>query len=244
MASPPFLVMLGLTLPDSRILDGVASIGLTLANIAIILPYLRQPILDSMHAREGVLAQQNSQEQINLAPDPPNATEPVDLNVENPVLTSVSPCEKEHQSPPLTCGATVRPVCSVITEPLVCSNVDSEVTPHTTLLPPAGKIDDDQVPPQIYHSPDAGSGERHISSGNLFAREGRDALYIPLPVPDAVEVAFFDTEVAALSNSDLGEEYPAAACEQHSAPGEHSTTEDSRPIAGKVSIHIYSFCRR
>ena len=232
MASPPFLVMLGLTLPDSRILSGIASIGLTLANIAIILPHLRQPVLDSMRAREGALAhKQTAENQTNVAPDVPNATPPVDLTVGNPVLTPVSPCEREHQNPPLPCSATVKSVCSAAIGPLECLNVDSEVAPHTTLLPPAGKTNDGQTPPEIYHSLDADSSGRRVSASHLFSREGRDALYIPLPVPDAAEVAFFDTEDVTLSNHDLGEECPVAACEQRTVPEEHSTIEDSGPIS-------------
>jgi hypothetical protein len=228
MASPPFLVMLGLTLPDSRILRGVASIGLTLANIAIILPYLRQRILDSMHAREGALVhEQTAKEQTNLASDAPNATQPVDLHVGNSVLTPVSaPCEKEHQSPALPCSATVKSVCSAVMEPFGCLNVDPEVTPHTTLLPPVGKTDDGQIPPKIPPSLDADSSEMHVSASHLFAREGRDALYIPLPVPDTAEVAFFDSEDATLPNGD-----------RHTVPEEHSTIEDNGLLSVKACIH-------
>lgn len=238
MASPPFLVMLGLTLPDSRILSGIASIGLTLANIAIILPHLRQPILDSMRACEGALAhEQTAKEQTDLASDVPNATQPIDLNVGNSVLTPVSPCESEDQSLPLPCSGTVKSVCSAVIEPLECLNVDSEVAPHTTLLPPTGKTYDGQIPPKIPPSLDADSSERGVSASRLFAQEGRDVLHIPLPVPDAAEVAFFDTEDAAVSNGDLGEECPVAVCEQHTVPEEHSTIEDNGPLSVQACIH-------
>ncbi|KAF8552524.1 hypothetical protein OG21DRAFT_114399 [Imleria badia] len=237
MASPPLLVMLGLTLPDSRILSGIASIGLTLANIAIILPHLRQPILDSMHALEGALAHEKStQEQIiTLSPDKFEATQPVDLPAESPVLAPVPPCDKEHQSPSLACSATVKSACSADAEPPGCPNVESEVAPQTKLLPPAAKTDDDQVPSQIQHSLDAESSERRVSSSlsHLFLREGRSPLYIPLPVPDAMEVAFFDTEDATLSDSDLGEECSVAAYVQDNVPREHSTTEECGRISGK-----------
>ncbi|KAF8135579.1 hypothetical protein EV363DRAFT_1396059 [Boletus edulis] len=220
VASPPLLVMLGLTLPDSRILSGIASIGLTLANIAIILPHLRQPILDSIHPHE-----QSTKEQTNLSPDRSNATQPVDLDAERSVLAPVFPSEREHQSPPLTCSATLKSVRSADTELLGYPNVEPEAAPQTMLLPPAEKTVDSQTSPQISHSPDADSSDRHVRSNHLFTREGRGALYTPLPVPDAEEIAFFDTENATLSNNDPGEECSAAACEWHTVPGGHPTIE-------------------
>lgn len=237
MASPPLLVMLGLTLPDSRILSGIASIGLTLANIAIILPHLRQPILDSMQALEGTPAhKQGTLEQI-IAPSPDSATQPVDLLAESPVLVSILPCKSEHQNPPLACSATVNSVCSTDMEPPRCTNIESEVTPLTKLLPRAAKTDDDEIPPQIYPSLDADSSERCAGFSRLFAREGRGPLYIPLPVPDAMEVAFFDAEEVALSNSDLSEGSSVAACEKYTILKEHSATEDYGPASGKACIH-------
>ncbi|KAF8441365.1 hypothetical protein L210DRAFT_2069171 [Boletus edulis BED1] len=220
VASPPLLVMLGLTLPDSRILSGIASIGLTLANIAIILPHLRQPILDSIHPHE-----QSTKEQTNLSPDRSNATQPVELDAERLVLAPVLPSEREHQSPPLTCSATLKSVRSADTELLGYPNVEPEAAPQTMLLPPAEKTDDNQTSPHTSHSPDADSSDRHVSSNHLFTREGRSALYTPLPVPDAEEIAFFDTENATLSNNDPGEECSAAACEWHTVPGGHPTIE-------------------
>lgn len=233
MASPPFLVMLGLTLPDSRILNGTASIGLTLANIAVILPHLRQPILDSMHARECALADEQSTQELKSSPDRSNATQPVDLNVESPSLASVPPCDRKHQSPPLTCSTTVKSVCSAVTKPSESSDVDPEVAPHATLLLSAGKTDDDQVPPKIHRSLDADSTEKHVYSSYLLAREGRGPLHIPLPVPDAAEVAFFDTTDATLSK----EGCPVAPRVQRYVPEEHSTIEISGAIARKACIH-------
>ncbi|KAH0827616.1 hypothetical protein J3R83DRAFT_4342 [Lanmaoa asiatica] len=230
MASPPSLVTLGLTLPDSRILCGIAGIGLTLVNIAIILPHLRQSILDSIHAPESAPAhEQSTQEQIDLS-DGSNATQLVDLNVKSLTVASVSPCDRQHQSPPLTCSATVKSVCSVVTEPFGCLGVDSQVALHPILLPPAGKTDNDQILPQTYRSPDVDSSEEHVSSSRLLAQEGRGALHIPLPVPDSAEVAFFDTTDTNLSSRDLGEEYSVAVCEKYSVPEEHSTIELDGPI--------------
>ena len=237
MASPPYLVMLGLTLPDSRILSGIASIGLTLANIANILPHLRQPILDGMHASVDELTREPStQDQTELS----SAAQPVDLKVESPALASASPSDSEHQSAPLTCSATVKSVCSAVTEPLKYLDVDPEVAPHAVLLLPAGKTDDDQT----HRSPDVDSTEKLLSSNHLLTRKGRSALHIPLPVPDAVEVAFFDTTDTSLSNPDLDLGEASVACEQHTVPEEDSTIKDDGPIVVKACIHTHSFCRR
>lgn len=229
IASPPFLVVLGLTLPDSRILNGIASIGLTLANIAVILPHLRQPILDSMRAHDCAL----DAKQINSS-DRSNASRPVDLKVESPSLTLVSCCDREHQSPPLTCRVTVKSVCSPVTEPSESLDVDSEVAPHGILLLSGGRTDDDQVSPGVYRSLDADSTEEHVDSSHLLAREDGGSLHIPLPVPDA---AFFDTTDVTLSNRDLGEECPAAPCAQHPVLEEHSTIEINGPTVGKACTH-------
>lgn len=236
IASPPLLVMLGLTLPDSRILSGIASIGLTLANIAIILPHLRQPILDSMHVVEGALTHEQSfQEQINLSPDKFNAAQSVDLPAEGPVLASASPFEKEHESPTLTRSATVKSMCSADTAPLGCPNVKCEVAPQTELLSPAEETGD-PTPLQIYPYLGADSSEGHVSFSHLFARKSRSPLYILLPVPDAEEVAFFDTEDATSSNSDLGEEFPVSVYKQHTAP-EEDIVQDHGLISEKACIH-------
>lgn len=216
MASPPFLVMLGLTLPDSRILNGIASIGLTLANIAVILPHLRQPVLDSMHARECALADEQSTQEQKDSSDRSNATQPVDLNVGSPSLASVSHHDREYQSPSLSCSATVKSIFSAVTKPSESFN---------------------QVPPQIYHSLDADPIEKHVNSSHLLAREGRGPLHIPLPVPDAAEVVFFDTTDATLSNRDQEEGCPVAPCVQQIVPEEHSTMEINGAISGKACIH-------
>lgn len=235
MASPPSLVMLGLTLPDSRILNGIASIGLTLANIADILPHLRQRILDNIHAHECALAdEQSAQEQISSS-DGSNSTPPIDLNVESPSHPPVSPCDREHQTPPLACSTTVRSACSAATEPLECLDVDSDIAPQTILLLPAGKTN--EIPPQIHRSPDVDSDEKHVISSHPLARGGRGPLHTPLPVPDAAEVTFFDTTDANLSNRDLREQCSVAPCEQHTAAEEHSTIEIHGPITGKACIH-------
>lgn len=97
MASPPSLVMFGLALPDSRILSGIASIGLTLANIAIILPHLRQPLLDSIR------------------------------NAQSPVPTLASSTDRECESLPLDSSTTLEPTIAEPLECLdIDSKVASE----------------------------------------------------------------------------------------------------------------------
>lgn len=242
IASPPLLVTLGLTLPDSRMLNGIASTGLTLANIAIILPHLRQPVLDSIHPLEDVLVyEQSTKKQTIAPPDRFNAAQPVDLVAGSPVLASVPPSKEEHKSPPLACSATVKSVYTADTEPLGCTNVEFDVAPHTILLRLTTKTNDDHMPPHVLPSLDADTSEMRVSPSHLFAREGRGALYIPLPVPDAEEVAFFDTEEDnTLSNSDPDERCSAAAWEQHADFEEHSIVEDDGLTFEEVCIHNVS----
>ncbi|KIJ06357.1 hypothetical protein PAXINDRAFT_20449 [Paxillus involutus ATCC 200175] len=59
VASSPALVAQGLTLPDSRILNGTAGIGLTLAGIASVAPHLRRSMLDNIRSGSGNLAQKD-----------------------------------------------------------------------------------------------------------------------------------------------------------------------------------------
>ncbi|KAF9240393.1 hypothetical protein BU15DRAFT_61413 [Melanogaster broomeanus] len=56
LASPATLVAQGLTLPDSRILNGIAGIGLTLTDIASIASYLRQSMVNNIRSSDGNLA--------------------------------------------------------------------------------------------------------------------------------------------------------------------------------------------
>ncbi|KAG9316473.1 hypothetical protein JVU11DRAFT_2509 [Chiua virens] len=221
VASPPSLVALGLTLPDSRMLSGIASIGLTLINIAIILPHLRQPILDSVHAasESAPAREQSIQEQVESSLEALNATQSVSLNVECLVLASILQDDAERQSPPLPCSATVKSACSAATGPPEALDVDIDAGPPATLLPTAN--DDDLTS----RSPDTGFSPRPSSLSFLLARGGRDALHIPLPVPDDLEVAFFDATDAASYDDGLGEACPVVDCNQDIAPAEPSTTE-------------------
>ena len=221
-ASPPYLVMLGLVLPDSRMLSGIASIGLTLANIAIILPYLRQPLLDSMHASEGAPAHVGgTQDQLELSSDKSPATQPAEPSVETLIPTSASP--RDNPSAPLVCTAPAKPVRSPVTEPLECLDVNTEVAPLSILPPSSGKTEDDQ-PPQ---------SDRPLTNSNpLLTRDGRSALCIPLPVPDAAEIAFFDSAETMSFNLDLDLE--EASAEQDALLEEDSSMEDDGLIAIEV----------
>lgn len=219
VASPPFLVMLGLTLPDSRILNGIAGIGLTLANIANILPRLRQPML---HASEGALThERNVPERTVLFVDESNATQSVDIKLDSPALALASPCDREYQCD----SATVKFVRSEVTEHLECLAVDSK----TVVLLPAWKVDDDQIPPQVHCSPDV---DKVISPNNPLMREGQRTLRIPLPAPNA-EVSFFNTTDASLSDRDLD----LTAREQHTGLEEDdSASEEEEQIATKAGF--------
>lgn len=236
MASPPSLVMLGLTLPDSRILVGIAGIGLTLTNIAIILPYLRQPIPDSIRVGEGAPAhEQSTQEETGLSSHAADVTQPVDLKMESPALAPASPYDEEHQNTSLPCSASAESVRSVVPEPLECLGAGSEVAPQAVLLlGPVGKTED--ITSEIHRSPDVDSSEKLVGFNRLLMREGRSPLQIPLPVPNATEVAFFDCTgtSSSIRDLDLGEE--SAACEQHTDPEEDYTIQDDGLIAIKVRI--------
>ena len=228
MASPPSLVMLGLTLPDSRILVGIAGIGLTLTNIAIILPYLRQPIPDSIRVGEGAPAhEQSTQEETGLSSHAADVTQPVDLKMESPALAPASPYDEEHQNTSLPCSASAESVRSVVPEPLECLGAGSEVAP-------VRKTED--ITSEIHRSLDVDSSEKLVGFNRLLMREGRSPLQIPLPVPNATEVAFFDCTgtSSSIRDLDLGEE--SAACEQHTDPEEDYTIQDDGLIAIKVRI--------
>ncbi|KIJ65778.1 hypothetical protein HYDPIDRAFT_109785 [Hydnomerulius pinastri MD-312] len=82
VASPPDLVAYGLALPDARILKGIASIGLTLENIAEIAPHLRQSTHRSARTfndadpGDGGDARRLPESSPRIKPDEPHSPEP------------------------------------------------------------------------------------------------------------------------------------------------------------------------
>jgi hypothetical protein len=205
VASSPALVAQGLTLPDSRILNGTAAIGLTLAGIASVAPHLRRSMLDNIRSGSGNLAQKdgtrpstghreitlvahpsaNPQDQTDGSPRQVDIRQELHPDAARPVSASSFFVKKSSHA---TLSTSCPPRCPGDAVVVSSKEAESEVLNNQVIRrqKKRTKIPGCRTPSNAAGSPDLGDD---ISTSTPFLAPAREAAdQIPISPPDDDEV--------------------------------------------------------